>query len=227
MADDFITQVNEEMRAQRLRAMARRFGALAGGVLVVAAIGGGAWAWSSHSRHEAQRVASARYFQTLQTLADPKHDKAATDRAEAAFADLAVHGPVGVRAFAAMRVADMKMQAHDTAGAVQSWQSVADDSKADQGLRGMARYMLLNAQTNTADPKTLRAGYEALAQENGGPWASLAQEGLVALDLRPGSTDANHQEARRLLTQLANSDTATAGSRARAQALLETFGDAG
>ncbi|AAW61704.1 Hypothetical protein GOX1968 [Gluconobacter oxydans 621H] len=103
---------------------------------------------------------------------------------------------------------------------------VADDNAADPALRDMARYMSLNARTATADPKTLRPGYEALAQ-GGGAWAPLAQEGLAALDLRPGATADQQKEARRILTQIVGSENATEGVRARAQALLETFGDAG
>ncbi|MFT8950697.1 MAG: tetratricopeptide repeat protein [Gluconobacter sp.] len=226
VADDFITEVNEEIRLQRLRAAARRWGAVVAGVVVVGAIGGGVWEWQNHARKQAQQAASAQYFNTLETLADPKHDKAVTQKAEAAFQDLADHGPVGVRSYAALRLADLKMQDHDLASALKAWNSVSSDSVAEPALKDMARYMVLNAQTNTADPKTLRPGYEALAQ-NGGAWSALAQEGLVALDLRPNATADQQKEARRLLTQIVGSVSAPEGARARAQALLETFGDAG
>ncbi|MBF0884337.1 tetratricopeptide repeat protein [Gluconobacter sphaericus] len=226
VADDFITQVNEEMQAQRLRAMARRIGAVVGVVALFGAIGGGVWGWNSHARHAAQQAASARYFTAMTALSDPKHDAAATQKATATFQDLAEHGPVGVRSYAALRLADLQSQAHQTDAALKTWQGVADDNAADPALRDMARYMSLNSRTATADPKTLRPGYEALAQ-GGGAWAPLAQEGLVALDLRPGATADQQKEARRILTQIVGSENATEGVRARAQALLETFGDAG
>ncbi|MBF0860643.1 tetratricopeptide repeat protein [Gluconobacter kanchanaburiensis] len=214
------------MQAQRLRAMARRIGAVVGVVALVGAVGGGIWGWNSHARHVAQKAASARYFTATTALSDPKHDAAATRKATETFQDLADHGPVGVRSYAALRLADLQSQNGQTDAALKTWQSVADDTAAEPALRDMARYMRLNAQTATADPKTLRPGYEALAQ-SGGAWASLAQEGLVALDLRSGATDDQQKEARRILTQIVGSATATEGVRARAQALLETFGDAG
>lgn len=226
MADDFITQVNEEMQAQRLRAMARRIGAVVGVVALIGAIGGGVWGWNSHARHVEQQKASARYFTAMAALSDPKHDAEVTRKATATFQDLAEHGPVGVRSYAALRLADLQSQSHQVAAAQKSWKSVADDSTADPALRDMARYMGLNAQTATADPKVLRPGYEALVQ-GGGAWAPLAQEGLVALDLRQDATAAQQKEARRILTQIVGSENATEGVRARAQALLETFGDAG
>ncbi|AQS92022.1 hypothetical protein A0U94_03955 [Gluconobacter albidus] len=227
VADDFITQIDEEMQAQRLRAMARRIGAVAGVVVLVGAIGGGVWGWNSHARHVAQKAASARYFTAMTALSDPKRDSAALDKATATLKDLADHGPAGVRSYAALRLADLQVQAHQNAAALQSWKSVADDSAAEPSLRDMARYMGLNAQTaSPADPKAIRSGYEALAQ-GGGAWAPLAQEGLVALDLRSGATADQQKEARRILTQIVSSANATEGVRARAQALLETFGDAG
>ncbi|KXV47805.1 hypothetical protein AD936_10730 [Gluconobacter japonicus] len=226
VADDFITEVNEEIRLQRLRAAARRWGAVVAGVVVVGAIGGGVWEWQTHARKAAQGAASARYFTALETLADPKHDKSVTQQAEATFQDLADHGPAGVRTYAALRLADLKMQDHDTASALKAWNSVASDSAAEPALKDLARYMVLNAQTNTADPKTLRPGYEGLAQ-NGGAWGALAQEGLVGLDLRSGATAEQQKEAQRLLTQISGNADAPEGVRARAQALLETFGDAG
>ncbi|WP_245528415.1 tetratricopeptide repeat protein [Gluconobacter morbifer] len=226
MADDFIADVNSEIQAQRLRAMARRVGGIVAAVIVVGAVGGGLWGWNVHSRHEAQRLASAQYFGAVQSLSDPKHDAAATRKAETEFQDLTDHGPVGVRAYAGLRLADLKAHDHDMVAALKSWNAVAADDRAEPALRSMARYMALNAQTDTADPKTLRAGYEALVQ-NGGGWSALAQEGLVALDLRPGATPDQQKEAHRLLTQIVSSNTATEGTRARAQALLETFGDAG
>ncbi|KXV61856.1 hypothetical protein AD936_06505, partial [Gluconobacter japonicus] len=60
-----------------------------------------------------------------------------------------------------------------------------------------------------------------------GAWGALAQEGLVGLDLRSGATAEQQKEAQRLLTQISGNADASEGVRARAQALLETFGDAG
>ncbi|WP_246091417.1 tetratricopeptide repeat protein [Swingsia samuiensis] len=226
MADDFITEVNEELRLQRIRAATRRFGVVIAGVVVIGAIGGGIWGWKVHSQKQMQQVASQQYFTAMASLADANHDKATIIQAENTFQNLALHGPTGVRSYAALRLADLKMHNHDSAAALTMWNNVAHDTSAEKPLRDLARYMALNAQINTAPAKDLRSGFEALIQ-SGGAWVFLAQEGLVALDLRPDATSGQKKEARRLLTQLVESSEAPEGVRNRAQALLETLGDAG
>nr|WP_294916153.1 tetratricopeptide repeat protein [uncultured Neokomagataea sp.] len=226
MADDFIAQIHDDMRQQRLRAQARRFGAVAAGVLVLAGIAGGVWGWQRHALKTAQEAASGRYFTAMSTL-EAHGSAAAEQQAQATLQDLADHGPKGVRTYAALRLADYKAQHQDVPAAQALWAHVADDDTALPAMRTVARYLGLNVQQPTAqNTASLRAGYTALAQGNDA-WASLAREGLVSLDLAPGATAQQKEEARRLLNQTVSSPTAPEGARSRAEALLETLGDAG
>lgn len=227
VADDFIAQIHDGMRQQRLRAQVRRFGAVAAGVLVLAGIAGGAWGWQRHALKTAQEAASGRYFTAISTLG--AHGAAAAEQqAQATLQDLAEHGPKGVRTYAALRLADYKVQHQDVPAAQTLWAHVADDESALPAMRTVARYLGLNAQqpNNAQNLAALRAGYTTLAQGNDA-WASLAREGLVSLDLSPGATAQQKEEARRLLNQTISSPTAPEGARSRAEALLETLGDAG
>lgn len=221
--------MSEAQRLERLRKTVRR-GLLAGGVVLLAAAAGGGWAWERHSLHTAQAKASDRYFAALALQEASGSGATEHEKAAAQFADLAAHAPEGVRSYAAMRLADYKARTDKKAEAVTLWKRVSDDRAADPALRGLARYLQLNAELENApaDQPTdqLRAGFEALAKE-GGPWMPLAWEGLAALDLRPGATKAQHDEARRLLKEIQASPASSAPLRERASLVVQTLGDAG
>ena len=232
MADDIFSEARAEYRAQRGRAMVRRYGAAVGGVLAIAAIGVSVWQWQAYDHRKAQAAASGRYFEAVHALevagpgGDAKGLTAPQKAVEATFADLATHAPRNTRGLAALRLATLRLADHDEAGAISAWDGLIGDPDADPDLRSMARILKLNATMSSAEPAALRKGYETLAS-SAGPWRALAQEGLVALDLREGATADQQKEARRLLKQLSVSGEAPEGVRQRASILLQTYGGAG
>ncbi|WP_370517946.1 hypothetical protein [Saccharibacter sp. 17.LH.SD] len=230
MADEIIQEINEELRAQRLRVVARRVGAVLAGVVLVGGIGGGVWGWRVHALHMAQHAASERYLEAIQSLSkhgpQARTSAQAEQKAEETFTGLAQHGPDGVRSYAAMSLADIKQRHHEGAAALSLWKQVEQDKTSNPALKDMAVYLSLNAQMDTAKPEMLRSGYEELVKK-GGSWASLAREGLAVLDMRPGSTDAQRGEARRLLQEVRSSPDSGEALRDRAGLLLQTLGDAG
>jgi len=232
VADDIFSQAQSELRAQQMRAMARRYAATAIGLAVVVGAGIGIWQWRVHDRLQVEAAASSRYFEAVHRLeaAGPggssKGLTTAQRDAETVFADLAVHASSDIRDYAGLRLAALRLADHDAAGAQHAWSAIAHDADADPDLRALARLLGLNASMETADPATLRAGYADLAS-SAGPWRALAQEGLIALDLRPDANAAQQAEARRLLTHLSTAADAPDGARQRANALLQTYGGAG
>lgn len=230
MADEFFSQAQAEMRAAEMRATARRFGGVAAGVALVALVGVGAWQWQIHRHHQAQAEASGRYYTAMEALQAPQPDAAARARSEkenaTILADLAKNAPGTTRGFAAVRLAQLRAQSGDVDGARKAWQGVVDDRDEDPSLQALARLLLLNSHIDDPDPAETRKGLELLAA-NPGPWRAFAQEGLAALDLRYGTTPQQHDEARRLLTALAQSPDAPDGVRQRASILLQTLGGAG
>lgn len=230
MADDLFQELEEEQRLAKMRSVGLCVGVVVLCVLIVAGIGGGVWGWKQHQLHTAQAQASNRYFEAMSLLGalsgKPVTEGAAHQKAEGILQDLAQSAPEGVRSYAAMYLAELKLQEHDTASALKLWSAVAEDKKADTSLRSMAQYRGLNARMDTAPRDELRAGYQALVQE-GGSWVPLAKEGLAVLDLAPGSTKTDHEEARRLLQQVQSSPDSTEGLRQRAGMLLQTLGEAG
>lgn len=230
MADDLIREVEEEQRLLRLRSIALRVGVVFAVVLVVAGIAGGVWGWQQHRLHVAQAEASDRYFAAMHLLVGLDGTTPATaearQKAETIFSDLAQSAPQGVRSYAAMYLAELKQQDHDSPTALKLWQQVADDRASDESLRMMAQYCQLNARMGTAPKDELRRGYQALVQQ-GGSWTPLAKEGLAVLDLSAGATPSDQAEARRLLLEVQTSPDSTDELRQRAGMLLQTLGEAG
>lgn len=246
MADNFIQEMEEERRLQNLRIMACRAGYVLLALVVLGAVIGGAWAWHHHRLVLNRQEASDHYMQALGLLevvssppasvtggadsgneekeADSAQKSADWKKAEDLLADIAAHGPKGIRNYAAMHLAEMKYQQGDHKAALDLWQSVREDKKSEPALRGMASYLWLNAQSGSLPVGRLREGYQELVRQSdvyGGSWGSLAREGLVGLDLRTGATGAEKAEARRLLSEIENSPETPETLRQRAQILLQ------
>lgn len=228
MADDIFNEARAEHRAEQTRVMLRRFGPVGIAVVVIILAGVGIWQWRLHHVAEIRIAASARYFEAVHTLEtasaapSPTGLNDAQVKAEKVFADLADHAPADIRDFAGIRLAALRLAAHDQAGAVKAWQKIIDDKEAGPDVKVLARYLKLNASFGTEKPEVLHKAFEAMSH-SAGPWHTLAQEGIVATDLRPDATDAQQEEARRLLTSLSREADAPDGLRQRASALLQTF----
>ncbi|UMM63327.1 hypothetical protein [Aristophania vespae] len=229
MTDDFIQEMNEELRNQRLKAAAQKYGVVAVVLLILAVIGGGVWLWENHNLKVAQHRASERYFEALRFLDNHSESNNSDNvdlkkKAEAILTNLADNSPEGVKSYAQMRLADLKEQEGDQQAALELWNKVQKNKKADSALKNLASYLSLNSQFSKLTADDLRQGYQKLIQQ-GGSWASLGREGLVALDLQSGSTAEQHKEAKRLLVEIQSSPDSSDALRQRANLLIKTLGD--
>jgi len=224
VADDIIREVNEEVRAEQMRVLARRYGGVAIGVVVVALCVIGGWQYNAWRTRQAVAEAAGRYFAASQ-LATSTHVSAGTaplsddqKKAVADFRAIAQNGPEGLRTLSSLRLASLAMGSGDKAGALAAWQTVRDDPAADPALRALANLLWVQNQLDTADPAALRQRLETLTKGHGA-WRGLAQEALAMLDLRDG----HEADSRRILAGLSQDPDAPDGVRARAGALLQTF----
>ncbi|MDF7674880.1 hypothetical protein PT277_06020 [Acetobacteraceae bacterium ESL0709] len=227
MTDDFIQEMQEEQRRERLMGAARRFGVAAVVIVILGLVGGGMWYWRHHAAIVSQQKASVRYFAALRSLeAASAGQDAQSQRKEAdsILADLSATAPEGIRTYARMRLADLRLQAGDKKAALDLWSKVESDHKAESSLRDLALYLSLNAQSGEKSDAELRKGYDSLIQK-GGSFAPLAREGLVALDLKPNNTADQRKEAKRLLIEIQSSADSSEALRQRAGLLLKTLGD--
>ena len=214
--DDIFDEIEGDLRADRNRQLARRYGgAVVAGVVVLAA-GVGAWqGWTWYQARQ-DRAVAAIYLTAMQ---DAAGQNPARPQAIAGFARVAAEGPAGYRTLARLREAALEADSGDRTAALALWQQVADDGAAERLLRDLASLMVVEHQLDGGDPAQLRARLAPLAVPTNS-WHGLAQEAQALLDLREGHNDA----ARDILKRLAQDTTAPSGVRGRANGLLARLG---
>lgn len=210
---DIFDEVDEDLRADRARDLAKRYG----GVVVVVAIvivlavaGWQGWRWWQNK----QDLAAASQYIAAQTAADAK-----TSDAQTLMEQVARTAPAGYQSLARLRLAAMKADTGDLPGAVTIWDRIASDSSADPLLRDVATLVSVLRQIDAADPAVLEARLKPLAAPDN-PFHALAFEQMALLDLRQGRVDA----AKTTLRLLSQDAAAPNGVRNRAGGLLARLG---
>ena len=174
--DQFIREVDEELRRDQLTAIWKRFGTLIIAVCVgVVAITAGYNGWVWWQGKQAAEVGD-RYLTALQSI-----DGEDTEKARQALEEIATSGPGGYAMLARLRTAALAAQSGDTSTAMTGFDAIADDSGADQTIRDLARLRAALIALDTGDLGGAESRVEALAV-GGNPWRHAAREitGTVA-----------------------------------------------
>lgn len=211
---DIFDEVDEDLRAERIRTLLRRYGGVLLAliaVLVLAVAGWQAWKWQ-----QARRVArTAEQFAAALKLAGghPGPDRQA---AVPLFAAIARDGANDAyRALARLQQAALLAQAGDLKGASALWDQVQADPNADKLLRDVAGLQWAQQQLDSGDPARVAARLAPLATPDS-PFHGLAQEAQAMLELRQGHDAA----ARETLTRLSHDPTVPQDLRQRGADLL-------
>ena len=220
---DIFDEVNEDLRADRAKQFALRYGWLAALLAVLLIGGAGAWqAWRWQQARQVNEVATA-YLGAMRDADGPAPTEGQpTPRRNAAMAEfdrLANTGPEGYRSLARLRSAALRASNGDLPGALAEWDKLAADTAAEPLLRGLANLMWVQHQVDSGDPAAVEGRLQPLVAPNS-PWRHLALENQAWLALRLGQTD----QARDTLRQLAADPTAPDGMRGRANGLLARLG---
>ncbi len=221
--DDIFDEIQQDMRAERTRALLMRYGAAIGGAALLVVIAAGAWqGWRWYAARGNQTVAGA-FIAASDAAGAPgaavPAAAAAQQGAAAQFAQIATHGPEGYRTLARLREAAIRADGGDLPAALALWNQVADDGDADPSLRDLARLLWVQHQVDTGAPATLEARLKPLTAPDN-LWHALALEDQALISLRAGATD----QARDTLRLLAADVTAPEGVRGRASGLLARLG---
>ncbi|MCS6879294.1 MAG: tetratricopeptide repeat protein [Geminicoccaceae bacterium] len=216
-ADEFIREVEEELKQERLLELWKRWGNLVIGAALAIVVGTAAWVgWQRWQ--EAQRRAEAERFAAAERLFVEGRDREAVEALQA-FARDASPGFATVARLLAAAAAE---RAGDGARAEDALRAVADDPAADPLLRDAALVQLLARRIEREDPRLLRARLEPLAVD-GNPWRHAARFLLAATEVRAGQREAAVAALKRLIEE----GTAPEGLRSRARELLEALGAEG
>jgi len=213
---DIFDEVSEDLRADRTRALLRRYGGLliAAAVAVVAGAGG-YQAWKSHKATLAN--AEASQYLAAQALADGP--PTAHSDALPGFAAVARDGSAGYRTLARLRAAAIKAQNQDMPGALAQWADISADAAADPVLRDYATLQWALHQIDQGDTSLVETKLQQLTGPSA-PWRVLALEGEALLALKQNNID----RARTLLKSLIADQNAPDGVRGRANGLLARIG---
>lgn len=217
---DIFDEVDEDLRAERAQHLARKYGwaIIVAAVLVIAGVAG----WEYYQRWQVQQDAAvaARYIAAIDAAQQaPAVNPEARAAQVAPLQELTRTAPDGYRVLADLKAAGLLADTGNVQGAVDLYNQVAADQKADPLLRDLASLLAAQRQLDNGDPAQLAARLGPLALP-GNPWAPLAKEQLAMLDLRQGHND----DAKAKLKALAADILAPTGVRARANALLQGLG---
>ncbi len=191
---DVFDQVEEELRSDRYKRLARTWLPVAGGVLLIALIAALAWwGWQKMETSKADR-ASIAYQRGLESL-----EANNLVGAEAAFVQAADEGNAAYKALALQHRAGIAVQQNRVPAAVELFDEAAAAS-GEPLLRDGATYKAALLLMDTASFEDIQARLEPLTEE-GRPFRAFAREALAMAQLQHGKT----AEARSTLVVLKNS----------------------
>ncbi len=191
---DVFDQVEEELRSDRYKRLARTWLPVAGGVLLIALIAALAWwGWQKMETSKADR-ASIAYQRGLESL-----EANNLVGAEAAFVQAAGGGIAAYKALALQHRAGIAVQQNRVPAAVELFDEAAAAS-GEPLLRDGATYKAALLLMDTASFEDIQARLEPLTEE-GRPFRAFAREALAMAQLQHGKT----AEARSTLVVLKNS----------------------
>nr|WP_298797865.1 hypothetical protein [uncultured Acetobacter sp.] len=225
MAEDVFKEVDDELKAERLRQTARRYAGLGVGVIAAVVVGAGAWSWHLSSLKSASLAATGSYLTALrETDHLPPAPTTLTPLGETAQAGLAAlqkleaTAPKGIATLARLQEGGVQAAHGDVKGALAAWDAVQNDQSAAPVLRELATLLWCQKQLDAGDPATLRSRLSLLTG-SGKAWNGLATEALATLDIREGHLD----DARKKFAVLAAAQDVPSGVRNRAQALSQAL----
>ncbi len=210
---NFIEEVDEEVRRERLEKLWKRWSPAAAGFVVVLLAGvAGFQFWQGH-RAEKAAADGAAFNAALNQAQAGKPAEAAT-----AFASLANTAGEGYALLARFQQAASLVAAKDLSGAIAAYDAIAADNAISAEYRNLARYLAAFHGLETLDAEAVKQRLAAIPAA--APWAANARELQAMAEMKAGNIDA----ARQLLTALADDAMAPAGLRGRAAELLAALG---
>ena len=213
-SEAFLREVDENLRRDRAQAMARRFGPLViGGILLLlAAIGG--WMYWQDRHAKATAIDS-------ETLSSAMNDIAARKDAAAApkLDQLARSSSDGIAIEAKLTQAALAITAGKTASAIAIYRAIADDRSAAQPFRDIANLRLTTMEFDSIKPEEVISRLEPLAKP-GGPWFGSAGELTGMAMIKMG----RKAEAGHLFASIAADKNVPESIRGRAVPLAGTLG---
>ena len=208
--DNFIEEVEEELKRDRQLALWRKYGKYAvGAVLVVVIAVAGHVGWRQYQKNMLVE-SGLKYGDAVSLSAAGKGEQAL-----AALRALSKDGAAGYRDLARFQEAALLAGRGDEPGAAAIYDVIAKDGGVAPVFRNVALLLYALNVADRADPKNLAARLAPLTKDDS-PWRFSAREVTALLHRRRGETDA----AKTLYKKLADEAAAPPRMRARAAEFL-------
>jgi hypothetical protein len=215
---DIFAEVEEDLRAERVKQIFQRYGGLMVVAAVLVVLGTAGWkGWSWYQARETARAATT-YIGAMEAADGPAGPARAAAVPE--LEKLAAQGGGGYPALARLQLAPLRFEAGAKDAALTLWDQVAADTSADPVLRDAARLQWALHQIDAGEPSQVMAHLQPL-MDPANPFHSLAEEAQALLVLRQNKKD----EARAIFKRLSQDVTAPQGVRGRAAGLLAQLGE--
>ncbi|MDP4022762.1 tetratricopeptide repeat protein [Methylobacterium sp. NEAU 140] len=188
--NEFIREVDEDYRRDRILQIWRRYSGviIAVAVLLVAGVAG--WRYWEAQQRAAAETASVQFDDANRLAREGK-----TAEADKAYDALEAQGPAGYRLLARFRSAAETAKADPAKGAAE-YDKLAEDTALGDGLRDLARLRAALIRMDGADPAPALASLQGLAA--GTPFRHTAREMLGLAALKKG----DYEEAGRWFDQI-------------------------
>jgi hypothetical protein len=202
--DEFIREVDEEYRRERVLAIWRRYSGLivAVAILVVAGVGG--WRYWQHTQQQQAEAAALRFDDAVRLSREGK-----LDESEKALGAMVGDAPAGYRLLARFRLAAETGRQNPADGA-KAYDALASDSSVDGTMQDLARLRSAMLRLDAGDPAATARDLERLAAPTN-PWRHTARELLGLAAMKRGDFDA----AGRWFDQIASDRDTPAALRGR------------
>lgn len=210
---NFIDEVDEDVRKDRLEALWKRFSPFIIGAVVILLVAVAGYQVWKHFDDQKKAAAGSAFSAALSQAQNGKPAEAAQ-----ALSDLAKTAPKGYAQLARFQQAAALIEAKDMTGAIAVYDAIAADSGVETRLRDLARYLAAFHGLDSLAPDQLNHRLGGIAADS--PWAINARELQALVELKAGQTEA----ARKQLTALADDPLVPAGLRGRAAELLAALG---
>lgn len=212
--DVFLREVDDAVRQDRMATIAKSYGPIiiGGIVLILAAFGG----WLYYSQHTAGRAGERGeiYVQALDRI-EGGNPKIAGD----ALAELKTAGDAPYDAAARFTQANIALNAGDEKRAAALLGGIVDDSSVDQSFRDMATIRKTAVEFDTLTPDAIIARLQPLAKADS-PWFGPAAEMTAIAHLRKKQ----RSEAGRIYADIAAHKGIAPSLKARAVQMAGTLG---
>ena len=214
---DLFGEVEQDVRAEQARAVAKRYGWVFSLVVLAAVIGVGIWQFLNWQQEKTDARLSAAYFTALRSLDGPglaDHSAAGI----ALFRPLAGADIAGIRSLARLRLAQLQADTGHLPDAIATLDKLAGDPQAPRPLRDLATLTSVQRQLSTGNLPALALRLQGI-EGSDAPFRALALETSAMIDLAGGKTE----QSRHLLQLLLADENATDLIRERANTLLQAI----